>query len=202
LYYRDHRARAHEDATKNLHYNEISGEKKRKTVFYQVSKNGKKVLWSRGNGWVVGGLPRILTYLPKDHALYPKYEELFKAMAYSLKDRQGDDGYWRPNLDDADDYPMPETSGTGFFTYGVAWGINSGILPNEEFLPVAKKGWKALYNAVSDEGKVQWGQLVAGGPYEVRKEDSHEYVTGAFLLAGSEMLKLTAPDTEHTSGRR
>ncbi len=30
------------------------------------SKNGKKVFWARGNGWVVAGLTRILDYLPAD----------------------------------------------------------------------------------------------------------------------------------------
>ena len=48
---------------------------------------------------------------------------------------------------------------------------------------------------MSDEGRVEWGQQVAGAPYEVKKEHSHEYVTGTFLLAGSEMLKLAKPPT-------
>ena len=29
--------------------------------------NGKKIFWSRGNGWVAGGLVRLLKELPKDH---------------------------------------------------------------------------------------------------------------------------------------
>ena len=32
--------------------------------------NGKKVFWSRGNGWVLGGLARTLRTLPKEHKYY------------------------------------------------------------------------------------------------------------------------------------
>jgi len=45
-------------------------------------------------------------------------------------------------------------------------------------------------NAVSDQGKVQWGQLVGEAPVALKKEHSHEYVTATFLLAGTEMMKL------------
>ncbi len=193
LFYRDKRFIKGEDGQASIRLADVPEEKRKRTSIYQISTNGKKVFWARGNGWVIAGLPRIMMYLPKDHPSYEKYEELLKTMAYRLKDRQGEDGYWRANLDDADDFPMPESSGTGFFTYAMAWGINNGILPESEFLPVVKKAWKALYNGVSDEGKVQWGQLGGAGPFEVHKEHSDEYVTGTFLLAGSEVLKLNSP---------
>lgn len=154
------------------------------------TKTGKKVLWSRGNGWAFAGLARILTYLPKDQGNYQRYIAVFKMMANSLKDRQQDNGYWYPNLDDPEDYPFKETSGTGFFTYGFAWGINNGILDRAVYLPVVKKGWSALISAVSEEGKVQWGQKVSNRPNSIKKSDTHEYVSGIFLLAASEMYKL------------
>lgn len=158
--------------------------------FNEKSKNGKKVLWSRGNGWVMASLPRILFYLPKDHPYYEKYQSLLRKMANNLKNLQGDDGLWRVNLDDPDEYPMPESSGTAFFTYAIAWGINNGILDSTIYKPVVQKAWKGLCGAVYEEGKVCWGQKVGRGPGKVEKEDSGEYVSGAFLLAGSEMLKL------------
>ena len=98
--------------------------------------------------------------------------------------------FWRPNLDDPYDYNLKESSGTSFFTYGIAWGINNGILSREEFLSVVKNSWAALVSIVSKEGKVKWGQLPAGAPYKVKEDDSVEYVTGMFLLAASEMYKL------------
>ena len=152
--------------------------------------NGKNVYWSRGNGWVVGGIVRILEYLPKDDPSYPRYVELLGTMIDSIVKVQGEDGLWRPNLGDAKDIPYPETSGTGFFTYAIAWGINNGILDREKYLPVVKKAWAGLVACVNEEGKVGWGQAVGDRPGNVIKENTHEYVTGTFLLAGSEMYKL------------
>ena len=154
------------------------------------SDNDKKILWSRGNGWAMASIPRILTYLPKENPEYPKYEKLLQTMAASLKNRQGDDGMWRVNLADAESHPNPESSGTAFFAYAMAWGINNEILNRETYLPIIKKAWQALYNAVDNDGKVCWGQSVSRDPNNVKKEDSEIYVSGAFLLAGSEILKL------------
>jgi rhamnogalacturonyl hydrolase YesR len=156
----------------------------------EKSSNGKKTLWSRGNGWAMASIPRILTYLPKKNPDYPKYEKLLQTMAASLKNRQGDDGMWRVNLADMEEHPNPESSGTAFFTYAMTWGINNGILDKETFLPVVTNAWQALYNAVDENGKVCWGQSVSRDPDNVDKEDSEIYVSGAFLLAGSEVLKL------------
>jgi rhamnogalacturonyl hydrolase YesR len=85
---------------------------------------------------------------------------------------------------------MPESSGTGFFCFGLAWGINHGILDRAEYLPAVKKAWAGLYRSVSPEGKVQFGQQVAAAPASVEKDSTHEYVTGTFLLAGSQVYKL------------
>jgi unsaturated rhamnogalacturonyl hydrolase len=158
--------------------------------YVEKSRNNRKVLWSRGNGWAIASLPRILDHLAEDNPFYPKYVELLKTMAASLAERQGADGLWRSNLADAEEYPMPESSGTSFFTYALAWGINEGILDREKYTQIVKKAWNGLCNVVNDEGKVCCGQLVARGPGKVSQEDSDEYVTGAFLLAGSEVLRM------------
>jgi rhamnogalacturonyl hydrolase YesR len=185
LFYRDQRYRYQNVAPKSA---QIVNE--RNSSPYRVSPSGKKVLWSRGNGWVFAGLARILKYTPKNYANYDRYKELYLLMAIELKKRQQTDGFWYPNLDDPQDYGGKETSGTGFFTYGIAWGINNGILPREEYLPIVQKSWAAIVSAVSEEGKVQWGQMVGSSPYKILQEDSHEYVSGTFLLAASEMYKM------------
>ena len=155
------------------------------------TKNGKKVLWSRGNGWAFGGLTRILKYLPAEHPSYPKYKSLYLQMAESLAKRQQADGFWRSNLDDPEQYPMKESSGTGFFCYGIAWGINNGILDREHFLPVAKKAWTALALVVNEDGQVGWSQPAGGGPGKVAEADTSKFGTGIFLLAASEVVLLT-----------
>lgn len=156
----------------------------------ETTTGGHKVFWSRGNGWAIASLPRILSNLREDDPYRAFYVALLQQMAASLRQCQGSDGFWRVNLADSGDYPAPESSGTAFFTYAMAWGINQGYLDGDVYLPVVEKAWEALYSQVSPEGKVLWGQGVARGPGSVSREDSHEYVSGAFLLAGSEMIEL------------
>ena len=155
------------------------------------TKNGKKVLWSRGNGWAFGGLTRILKHLPERHASYARYKALYIQMAESLAKRQQADGFWRSNLDDPEQFTMKESSGTGFFCYGIAWGINNGILNKERFLPVARKAWTALASVVNEDGQVGWSQPAGGGPGKVAEADTSKFGTGIFLLAASEMFLLT-----------
>jgi rhamnogalacturonyl hydrolase YesR len=156
----------------------------------QTTKAGKKVFWSRGNGWVLGGIVRVLAYLPEDDPQRPRYVELFKTMAASVAKCQGEDGLWRPNLADPADVAVPESSGTGFFCYALAWGLNRGVLDRATYLPVVEKAWAALVRSVDAEGRVQWGQPVGDRPVALQQAQTHEYVTGTFLLAGSEMIKL------------
>ncbi|MDR2762720.1 MAG: glycoside hydrolase family 88 protein [Planctomycetaceae bacterium] len=154
------------------------------------TQSGKKILWSRGNGWTFAGIARILKYTPKNYKSYKRYEKLFCDMAIALKNCQAEEGFWYPNLDDKDQFPVKETSGTAFFVYGLAYGINSGILERNVYLPVVEKAWKCLCESISKEGKVQWGQTVGDRPVSIKQEDSHEYVSGIFLLAASEIYKL------------
>jgi unsaturated rhamnogalacturonyl hydrolase len=156
----------------------------------KVTKNGKKILWSRGNGWAFGGLTRILKYLPTDHGSYARYEALFVQMAESLAMRQQADGFWRTNLADPEQYRMRESTGTAFFTYGISWGVNNGILDRERFLPVARKSWAAIASVVNEYGRVGWSQPPGGGPGKVVEADSTRYGAGIFLLAASEVLLL------------
>jgi rhamnogalacturonyl hydrolase YesR len=160
------------------------------TFIGKRTPNGKKVLWSRGNGWVFAGIARILEYLPKNDPSRQRYLEIFRRQAAELVKRQGADGLWRMNLDDPEQFPDPETSGTGFFCFGLAWGINHGVLDRKQYLPAVQRSWHGLTQSLSPEGKVLWGQLVGTQPDSTGREDTHEYVTGGFLLAGSEVYKL------------
>jgi len=161
------------------------------TFIGKRTAHGKKVFWSRGNGWIFAGIARMLEYLPKDDPERQKYIAIYRRMAAELIKRQSPDGFWRANLDDPEDTPNPESSGTGFFCFGLAWGINQGILDRPTFLPPTKKAYAALVSAVSPEGKVQWGQKIDEKPNEAQRESTHEYVTGIFLLASGEVYKLS-----------
>jgi len=158
--------------------------------FDAASPNGRKVFWSRGNGWVLGGLPRILQYLPKDNDHYERYVDLFREMSASIAERQGPDGLWRANLDDPNDCPNPETSGTAFFCYAMAWGVNTGLLDREKYLPIVMRAWGGLCRHLHADGKLGFVQPVGASPNPATAEMTHEYAMGLFLLSGEEMVKL------------
>ncbi|MGZ3756580.1 MAG: glycoside hydrolase family 88/105 protein [Mucilaginibacter sp.] len=160
------------------------------SYFNKKTPSGKKVFWSRGNGWVLAGLAQVIERLPKTDASYNKYVELYKTMAAKIAGLQQPDGFWRASLLDPGQVPVKETSGTGFFTFALAWGINQHLLNRDDYLPIVKNGWGALNSAITDEGKLQWVQQIGASPDAVKQDDNQEYGTGAYLMAGTEMLKL------------
>jgi unsaturated rhamnogalacturonyl hydrolase len=161
-----------------------------KNYFGKLTPHGKKIFWARGNGWVMAGTVRVLQYLPKGDKDRSRYVRLLQTMAASVGPLQAEDGLWRPSLLDPLDAPVPETSSTGFFCYSLAWGINNGYLERKTYLPIVKRAWKGLVSSVHDDGKLGWVQQIGAAPATVTFEDNQEYGTGAFLLAGTEMLKL------------
>lgn len=160
------------------------------SYFDKKTPNGSKTFWARGNGWVMAGTVRVLQYLPKDDPFRDRYVALLQEMAAAIKKIQGEDGLWRPSLLDAKEVPHPETSGSSFFCYALAWGINNGLLSRDEYLPVVKKAWQGLNSWVTAEGKLQWVQPIGAAPDKVTMDNFQEYGAGAFLLAGGEICKL------------
>jgi unsaturated rhamnogalacturonyl hydrolase len=158
--------------------------------FGQREKNGKKVFWSRGNGWVIAGLARMLEDVPAGFRNRDRYLALFREMAAAVLAAQSSDGYWRSSLLDPDSRPNPETSGTGFFTYALAWGVNQGLLDRATYEPAAKRGWAALVRAVQKDGMLGWVQQIGAEPGSAGADSTEVYGTGAFLLAGSEIIRL------------
>jgi rhamnogalacturonyl hydrolase YesR len=153
-------------------------------------KNGQLIFWGRGNGWVMGGLALLLTDLPKKYANRPFYENLFQEMAAAIAPLQQPDGMWRASLLDPESYPGGEVSGTGFLCYALAWGINHKLL-DKSYIPVVEKAWAGLMRCINAEGRVGWVQPIGGSPVRNVTADSWEvYGTGAFLMAGSEVMKL------------
>lgn len=153
--------------------------------------NGKKIFWSRGNGWVMGGLVRVLEELPKNYTERAFYEKLFIEMSERIAGLQQEDGLWRASLLDPESYPGGEASGSGFYCYALAWGINNGILPKDKYLSIVKKAWTGLNGLVQADGRVGWCQPIGADPRKNFTAESWEvYGAGAFLLAGSEVIKL------------
>ena len=87
-------------------------------------------------------------------------------------------------------YPTPETSGSSFFTFGLAWGINKGILDKATYLDAVTRGWTAMAGHVSEEGYLGYVQPIGAAPGKAWVDKTELYGTGAFLSAGSEVYKL------------
>ena len=159
------------------------------SYFNKKEKNGKKVFWGRGNGWVIGGLVQIISSLPDDFQHKDKYIQLFVEMMTRLSGLQDENGYWHASLLDPASYPSPETSSTGFLAYGLWWGINQGYLDKSVFLASAKKSWSALVAAVHENGMLGWVQPVGQDPTKVTKDMTEVYGSGAFILTGLEVVQ-------------
>ena len=152
--------------------------------------NGRKLFWSRGNGWVMAGLARVLTLMPADYPQRPRYLEQFRAMAARLAQLQGKDGLWRAGLLDAAAYPRPETSGSAFIVYALAWGVHHGLLDAATYRPVINRGWRGLVGEVYADGRLGDIQPIGAAPGDYPPSASYVYGVGAFLLAAGEVEAL------------
>lgn len=171
------------DKTVHLYYRDSR-------YFTQREKNGRTVHWARGNGWVMGGLVRMLQVLPADHPARARFLTQYREMAERIASLQSSDGFWRASLLDPTSFPMQESSGTGFFCYALAWGVNEGVLDRAHFAPVADKAWAALLTCVNPDGRLTHVQPVGMTPVTFDPNTSEPYGIGAFLLAGREMIRL------------
>ncbi len=159
--------------------------------------NGKDCYWSRGNGWVVAALVRVLDELPEQHPDRQLYESDLKSMLKAAKNCRRDDGFWNVSLHDPSNYGGKELTGTALLVYGMAWAVNKGLIPRSEYLPVIASSWNAMVtDAVHPDGYLGYVQGTGKEPKDGQpvsydsKPDFDDYGTGCFLLAGSEVYKL------------
>jgi rhamnogalacturonyl hydrolase YesR len=156
----------------------------------KTEANGKKMFWSRGNGWVMGAIVRTLEYLPKDDPARVKYVTQLKEMAARVASLQGKDGLWRAGMLDQNNYSEPEISGSALFTYALAWGINEGVLDGKTYRPVVAKAWAGMLKHVYADGRLGCIQQTGAEPAPFRATASYTYGVGAFLMAGSEIRRM------------
>jgi rhamnogalacturonyl hydrolase YesR len=159
--------------------------------------NGEDCYWSRGNGWVVATLVRVLDVLPKDAPHRDEYQKTLIQMLDALIPIQRKDGFWNVSLHDSKNYGGKELTGTALFTYGMAWGVNNGILSKQKYLPVLRKAWQAMSNeSVHANGFLGYVQETGKQPSDgqpvtyCHTPNFEDFGLGCFLLAGSEVYKL------------
>ncbi|MDL2354714.1 MAG: glycoside hydrolase family 88 protein [Pseudomonadota bacterium] len=155
-----------------------------------LGASGKPIYWARGNGWAMGGLARTLEAMPADFEGREFYTGIFRKMASRVIELQQADGLWRSDLNDPKSFPEPETSGSAFFVYAFAWGINHGLLDRQTYQPAVTKGWAALNRHVLPNGLIGAAQKTGDRPVPTAPDDVGLYATGAYLLAGLEVADL------------
>ena len=162
--------------------------------------NGIKNFWARGDGWVFAGLAKVLAEMPEDYEHYEYFKKTYLEMAPAVIGCQKVDGegngFWTQSM--LADYPLSdhnpqgyETSGTGFFTYGLFWGINYGLLDEETYLPAAERALNYLSKvALHPDGKVGYVQPIGSNATQATPYDrTVNFGVGAFLLAMCEAAR-------------
>jgi unsaturated rhamnogalacturonyl hydrolase len=161
--------------------------------------NGQNCFWSRGNGWVVAALVRVMKLLPDTTVGYSDYKDTYLAMMHALLPLQREDGFWNVSLNDPEHLGGKETSGTSLFLYGMAWGVEKGWLDRTAYMPAIVKAWNGLANeALHPDGMLGYIQGTGKQPSDGQPvgydhpPDFRDYGVGCFLLAGSEVYRLAS----------
>jgi rhamnogalacturonyl hydrolase YesR len=154
--------------------------------------NGQKIFWSRGEGWVMGGLARILDYVPADDPQRGFYVQQLREMSEKIASLQGPDGLWHAGLLDAASYPLPEVSGSALFVYAMAYGVNHGILDAQKYKPVIARAWAGILKNVYADGRLGNIQQTGAEPAFYLPGSSYNYGVGGFMLAAAELKSMAA----------
>ena len=153
--------------------------------------NGKKIFWSRGEGWVMAGIARTLEYLPKDDPKRPFYINHLREMAARATDLQQPDGLWPSALLDPTDYPQPEISGSALMLYALTWGVNEHLLDAKMYRPIIAKAWRGVLHHVYADGRLGGIQQTGAEPAYYLPGSSYNYGVGGYLLAASELKRMS-----------
>jgi len=160
------------------------------TYIGQREANGKKIFWSRGEGWVMAGLARTLAALPADDPHRPFYIQQLSEMSERIAALQGSDGLWHAGLLDPGHYPLPEVSGSALFVYAMAWGVDEGYLDASVYTPVIERAWRGILQHVYADGRLGCIQQTGPAPALYLPASSYTYGVGAYLLAAGELKRM------------
>ena len=172
------------DPERHLYFRDI-------TFLHTTDGHGNPIFWSRGNGWVMGGIARTLEYLPAKYPGREKYETQLREMAVAVAALQDPKtGLWHASLLNAEEFPLPETSGSALITFALAWGVNHGVLDRSTYSPVIARAWAGLVQQIYADGRLGGIQQTGAAPAHYLPSSSFTYGVGGFLLAGSEVDEL------------
>jgi rhamnogalacturonyl hydrolase YesR len=154
------------------------------------SPNGSKIFWSRGNGWVVAAIARVLQFMPADYPDRGRYVTLLKDMSQRLLALQDEHGLWHSSLLEPAAYPLPENSGSALMVYAMAWGVNAKILDRATYEPAIGRAWTGLVAHIYADGRLGCIQQTGEGPAYYKPTASFNYGVGAFLMAAGQVEQM------------
>ena len=164
------------------------------SYFGKPGPNGKKIFWSRGEGWVMGGLARTIDSLPQDDPHRAFYLQNLRELAARLATLQDKDGLWHASLLDAEHFPAPEVSGSALIVFGMAYGVNKGYLDAATYKPVIERAWRAMVSEhIYADGRLGDIQQTGAEPAYYLPSSSFNYGVGGFLLAAAELHTMVTP---------
>jgi rhamnogalacturonyl hydrolase YesR len=150
----------------------------KKAVWADPVTGAAPLVWGRAVGWYFMSLLETLAVLSKEHEGYERLMGYFVNLAKGLKDAQDEKGAWwnvmEERYEDIEGNYL-ESSASVMFTFGWLRGLNLGILPEEDYVDVAKKAYNAvidLFVTSNDNGTINWedtevGSLGSNATFEV-----------------------------------
>ena len=167
-------------------------------LFYRDDRYlGTSTFWGRGNGWAMAAMAQSLRLLPAADPHRAEYAGKLKAMAASLLPLQGADGCWRASLLNASGFPAPETTGSSYFTFAIAEGIRTGLLPRATYIEPLERAWRCLAEtALHADGRFGFCQPIGGSPASTDVNATNDFCVGQFLSAGSAVAQLAGEPEE------
>ena len=118
----------------------------------QVNVPADPIYWGRGNGWIAAVTAWWLSVAPAGHADRALVEEIYRGVLDGFIRYQDDSGLFYTVLNrpgDTDNYL--ETSCTALFAYGVALGLDAGVLSDDEYRPALLAAHAGLLGQLREE---------------------------------------------------
>jgi hypothetical protein len=157
---------------------------------------GLKDFWARGNGWVAAALARCIDDLDAmdEKELRAEFAAVFRSLMDGVIACQRPEGHWTRSLLDPEQAPGFETSGTAFFAYALAWGIEKRLVDEKAAPPSLEKAWRYLLGtAVQGDGTLGYVQPIGDRAVPgqvVTARSTADFGVGAFLLAASKFVTM------------
>lgn len=142
---------------------------------YWHHKDISKQFWGRGNGWGAACAAELIQVLPQSHSKYQQVLGGYKKQMNGLLQVQNESGMWNQLLGSTSPKNWEETSGTAMFLFAIFTGLHLKLLDEETYLEPAKKGWMALIQHLSSDGKL--GNIADG--FWPRSGTADEYLNAS-----------------------